>query len=352
MSDVTKKVTERDNLVTIPVPPKPRFAPFRLPFRRRLQTLAVLFHTVCIASMLATFFLLCAIPILWPLIIVYLVWASFDNAAEEGKDRRIRFFREAKLWRWYNDYFPIRLHKTHDLDPSRTFIFGYHPHGIISMAAMGNFATEATGFGALFPGITNTLLTLSSNFHIPLYRDYLMAMGLASVSKRNCDMTLARGAGHAITIVIGGAQESLLSRPHSNDLVLRKRLGVIRLAMKHGADLVPVFSFGENDIYEQAENDPGSWLYAFQQTFKKVAGFTLPMFWARGVLNYDFGLMPFRRQINTVIGKPIRVEKNTDPSLEDIQIVQKQYIDALTDLYKTFKDDFLPDRAREMRIVE
>ncbi len=114
------------------------------------------------------------------------------------------------------------------------------------MAAMGNFATEATGFGALFPGITNTLLTLSSNFHIPLYRDYLMAMGLASVSKRNCDMTLARGAGHAITIVIGGAQESLLSRPHSNDLVLRKRLGVIRLAMKHGADLVPVFSFGEN----------------------------------------------------------------------------------------------------------
>ncbi len=76
------------------------------------------------------------------------------------------------------------------------------------------------------------------------------------------------------------------------------------------------------------------------------------MFWARGVLNYDFGLMPFRRQINTVIGKPIRVEKNTDPSLEDIQIVQKQYIDALTDLYKTFKDDFLPDRAREMRIVE
>lgn len=27
------------------------------------------------------------------------------------------------------DYFPIALVKTADLDPSKNYVFGYHPHG-------------------------------------------------------------------------------------------------------------------------------------------------------------------------------------------------------------------------------
>lgn len=187
---------------------------------------------------------------------------------------------------------------------------------------------------------------------MPLYRDYLMALGIGSVSKRSCENILARGPGHAITIVIGGAQESLLSRPHHNDLVLEKRLGVFKIALKHGADLVPMYSFGENDIYQQIPNEPGSWLYTFQQIFKKVAGFTIPLFHARGVLNYDFGLMPFRAPINTVVGKPIRVEKNTNPTTEELKELQAKYIEGLKDIWETYKDDFATDREKELDIVE
>lgn len=286
------------------------------------------------------------------IIIVYLIWLIVDDAAENGTDRRQMWLRRSKLWRWFTDYFSVTLHKTHDLDPKRSYIFGYHPHGIISMGAMSSFATEAAGFSKLFPGITNTLLTLSSNFHMPLYRDYLLAQGLASVSKRSCEKILDKGPGTAITIVIGGAQESLLSKPHSNDLVLRKRLGVFKIAMRHGADLVPVYSFGENDIYQQIPNEPGTWLYTFQQLFKKGAGFTVPMFHARGVLNYDFGLMPFRAPINTVVGKPIHVKKNVNPTLEEIQSVQAEYIDGLTAIWNEYKDDFASDREKDMCIIE
>ncbi|CCG82856.1 Diacylglycerol O-acyltransferase 1, partial [Taphrina deformans PYCC 5710] len=320
--------------------------------RRRLETLAVLYHTISIALFLSIFFLLCAIPLLWPIIIVYLVWTIIDDAPENGTDRRQMWLRKSKLWRWFTDYYPMTLHKTHELDPKRKYIFGYHPHGIISMGAMGNLATEATGFTELFPGITNTVLTLASNFHMPIYRDYLMAQGLASVSKRSCENILRQGPGRAITIVIGGAQESLLSRPHVNDLVLKKRLGVFKIAMRQGADLVPIYSFGENDIYQQIRNEPGTWLYTFQQLFKKGAGFTVPMFHARGVLNYDFGLMPFRAPINTVVGRPIRVEKNANPSLEEIQAVQAQYIEALTEIWDQHKDDFATDREKDMCITE
>jgi 2-acylglycerol O-acyltransferase 2 len=229
---------------------------------------------------------------------------------------------------------------------------GYHPHGIISLGAFGVFGTEACGFSTLFPGIHNSLLTLSSNFRIPFYRDYIMSLGLASVSKRSCEKLLAHGPGHAITIVIGGAQESLLSRPHENDIVLKKRLGVFKIAMKHGASLVPVYAFGENDAYRQVENTPGTWLYSFQQFFKKAAGFTVPMFHARGVLNYDFGLLPYRTPINVVVGKPIRVQKHTNPTLEEIQAVQAQYIEELMDIWERYKDQFAPDRTKELTLIE
>jgi 2-acylglycerol O-acyltransferase 2 len=75
-----------------------------------------------------------------------------------------------------------------------------------------------------------------------------MLHGVASVSKPSCANILSRGPGTAITIVIGGAAESLSAHPGTADLTLKKRFGFIKMAIREGADLVPVFSFGENDV--------------------------------------------------------------------------------------------------------
>lgn len=56
------------------------------------------------------------------------------------------------------------------------------------------------------------------------------------------------GPGSALTIVVGGAAESLSAHPGTADLTLKRRMGFIKLAIRQGADLVPVFSFGENDV--------------------------------------------------------------------------------------------------------
>ena len=165
---------------------------------------------------------------------------------------------------------------------------GYHPHGIISMGAFASFATEATGFSQQFPDIVPSLLTLASNFRIPFYRDLIMALGLASVSRRSCESILKSGPGRSIVIVIGGAAESLNARPGTTDLVLRKRLGFIRLAIKNKAPLVPIFSFGENDLYEQVDNTKGSKIFQYQKKMQSLLGFTMPLFHARGIFNCEF----------------------------------------------------------------
>jgi len=56
------------------------------------------------------------------------------------------------------------------------------------------------------------------------------------------------GPGSAITIVIGGAEESLHARPGVMELVLKKRHGFIIIAIESGSLVVPVLSFGENGI--------------------------------------------------------------------------------------------------------
>lgn len=80
-----------------------------------------------------------------------------------------------------------------------------------------------TGFSNQFPGIIPHLLTLASNFRVPFYREVILALGICSVSKQSCSNILKGGPGQAITIVVGGAAESLSARPGTADLTLRKR---------------------------------------------------------------------------------------------------------------------------------
>ena len=274
-----------------------RWAPANVPLQRRLQTLMVLVHTLSIAGGLAMFFLLCTIPLLWPILLPYLIYVLLSNAPTSGElSHRSELARNSRIWSLFASYYTARLHRTVPLEPTRKYIFGYHPHGIISHGAFAAFATEALGFKQLFPGITNTLLTLDANFRVPLYRDYALRMGLASVSRESCENILSKGGrngegmGRAITIVIGGARESLDAKPGSLKLVLKKRKGFVKLAIRQGADLVPVLAFGENDLYEQFDSTKHPYVHKAQLMVKKMLGFTVPLFHARGEFSNRFQL--------------------------------------------------------------
>lgn len=85
-------------------------------------------------------------------------------------------------------------------------------------------------------------------------------------------------------------------------LIVKRRRGVLKIAIRENAGLVPVMSFGENELYEQMIPEERSWVAKCQMAVKRVAGFTVPLFHARGVFNYDVGLMPYRKEVNTVGG--------------------------------------------------
>lgn len=141
-------------------------APLIIPLHRRLETAAILLYTCSFALPLALFFSLCAIPLFWPPLLVYLAYISFDKSFKDGTtSKRWSTMEECKLIeqvsldeksnilalfeRFDNlmagvtckDY-PITLHKKVNLDPAQVYVFGFHPHGILSFSAFVNFATE------------------------------------------------------------------------------------------------------------------------------------------------------------------------------------------------------------------
>nr|XP_019009960.1 2-acylglycerol O-acyltransferase 2 [Kwoniella pini CBS 10737]OCF48741.1 2-acylglycerol O-acyltransferase 2 [Kwoniella pini CBS 10737] len=363
LSEASRKVREkiRSPLVstikldelrdTLEIGIEKKFAPLSIPPHRRLQTAAVALWALLVPICLIIFLLCISFPPTWVIMIPYLIWIQFDTAPDWGgrpKEWARRFF----FWTYFAQYYPCSIVKEADLPPDRPYLFGYHPHGIIGMGAFATFATEGTNFSEYFPGIKPHLLTLESNFKIPFYRDILMFHGICSVAKKACANILSRGPGTAIAIVVGGATESLSAHPGTADLTLKRRFGFIKMAIREGADLVPVFSFGENDIYEQLANAKGSWLYKIQKNFQKMFGFTLPLFYGRGLFNYNIGLMPFRHPIVSVVGKPIHVKKDAHPSDEYVQELQHQYIEELMRIWDRYKDLYARGRTKELTLVE
>ncbi|KAG7471064.1 hypothetical protein MATL_G00120510 [Megalops atlanticus] len=317
------------------------FAPLNIPISRRLQTAAVLqwvFSFLFLAQCCMAIYVIIIMKGYWHVATLYGLWLYLDWDTPQTGGRRLAWVRNWTIWKHFRDYFPIHLIKTCDLDPMRHYLFGFHPHGILVAGAFGNFCTEYTGFRELFPGMTPYLHVLPFWFRFPFFREYLMSAGIVSCSKRSVTHVLSQeGGGNVSIIVIGGAAESLEARPGSLILEARNRKGFVRIALKCGAYLVPVFSFGENELFNQLRNPKGSMVRTVQEGLRKMVGFSLPLFHARGVFQYSFGLMPYRKPIYTIVGQPMVVEKNVNPTPEEVDRMHGQYLEALMQLFEQHK---------------
>lgn len=148
--------------------PLVEFAPLRIPLHRRLETAAVAlyYYSFFFGALIGTLIILgLFFTSYYPIAILYLSWAYLiDGRTPNHGGRRSNFVRRLRVWKYFRDYFPIKLIKTEELEPSKNYIFGYHPHGILCAGAFCNFATEATDFSGVFPGITPHLLPLMGEY--------------------------------------------------------------------------------------------------------------------------------------------------------------------------------------------
>ncbi|XP_068103746.1 diacylglycerol O-acyltransferase 2-like isoform X2 [Hyperolius riggenbachi] len=262
-----------------------------------------IFSFLLMGLMFLVIFIYLFFTYLWLISAVYFSWVLLDWNTPENGGRRSEWVRNWSIWKHFQEYFPIQLVKTHNLVPGRNYIIGSHPHGILCIGAFCNFVTESTGFSQKFPGIRPHLATLAGLFRLPILREYLMSGGLCPVNQKAIGYTLSqKGRGNAVVIVVGGAAEALFSHQGATTIILNRRRGFVRLALEHGADLVPSYSFGEIDLYQQIHFSEGSFLRAAQCKIQKCIGFAPCFFYGRGFTSPDSkGFIPYSRPITTVV---------------------------------------------------
>jgi diacylglycerol O-acyltransferase 2, plant len=117
--------------------------------------------------------------------------------------------------------------------------------------------------------------------------------------------------------------------PGVETVFLRKRHGFVRLALEHGAPLVPVFAFGQTPQY--------GWVrLPFAARLARKIGWVPMLIW--GAMGTP---MPRKIPLKIVIGKAIEVPKlgvgNADPGT--VERYLKKFIEELEGIYERHKDD-------------
>lgn len=370
---------------------------------RYFPIVPIVFHTFIVPISILQTIAISTFPLFWPILILYAILIRIDTRPERGQPFLWwqLWFRKLRWWKEFANYYPIKLHKTVDLEPSsppvvpnglwsyaaslswpdtpiwfvtwpliflleivnrifdrgvqklppsngRKYLFAIHPHGIISMGAFCAIGTEGANWSSLFPGVLTHVLTLASNFYFPFYRQYLLALGLASVSKTSCMNLLNNNQN--ICIVVGGARESMLAQPGKCELVLDCRKGFIKVALRSGATLVPVISFGENDAYDQVDFKEGSFGHRALEWMTHNLGFCIPLFHARGISSKAKGFIAYNRPINVVVGRPIEVPLEENPTREQVEEYHLAYVRELKQLFAENVNKYTP--GVELKIVE
>ncbi|GLG99438.1 2-acylglycerol O-acyltransferase 2-A [Gryllus bimaculatus] len=333
-------------------------APLRVPLERRLQTLAASLWFITfgfgniIAGLVVLAILLYSYYLRW-LLLPYLAWVWYDKDICERGGRRNMSTRSFIGWHYFREYFPLRLEKTVDLTPDRNYLFCVFPHGVLSAGAFGQFGNEFAPFRDMFPGLEPYVHTLHIHFITPFFRELVLGLGGCSASSKSINWVLgAPGVGRAGILIVGGAAESLHCRPGVYRVILSRRKGFVKIALKNGTPLVPVFSFGETNLYDQMHNPEGSLLRRFQEFVRRKTTVAPVIPIGRGYFQYSFGLVPRRSLVTTVVGPPVEVPKIPDPTNEDVDKYHKLFQDSLTTLFEENKHKYIPNADNTFLEIE
>uniref|UniRef100_A0A6P4FZB4 Acyltransferase n=1 Tax=Drosophila rhopaloa TaxID=1041015 RepID=A0A6P4FZB4_DRORH len=346
---------------------KIEWAPLRVPLARRLQTLAAAFFTYTFFTLPISSCLTVAVLLYYgglitrSLLVIYFVKMYLDYKKNYGtmEGNGWLFYRSVRK---YRNYFPVELVKTAELPANKNYIVASFPHGILGTGTCVNMGMDITNWLELFPHVRPKIGTLDHHFKTPLLRDIVRWWGMVSVSKESLAYLLTKSndpahkdnrdgfTSNAVAVLVGGAQEAMDSHPGQYILTLKNRKGFVRMAIRTGSSIVPSFSFGEVDIFDQVANPPDSLLRRFQNVVKKFTGISPLLPKGRGIFNYNYGILPYRRRIVQVVGSPIDVVKSDSPHAEYVDEIHGQVMAALEKMFEQHKEEYIPN-SKQIKLV-
>lgn len=242
----------------------------------------------------------------------FVVSAAALAVAGPHRSKRVGLFLNARRWRlwkaWMNFIaFEVVSDQVGDSSDGANYggnrrrmnkedqaILAVVPHGIFPFALA--FAALPERAAAAFGEFRPVVATATSLF--PFVRTFLAWIGAVDASRAAVDKALSGGA--RIGLAPGGIAEMFegypkpMTHPDDEYAILKERKGFIRMAIKHGVPVIPVYCFGATKMLNRLQ------LPSIVENISKLLRISFCIFFGR------WGLpIPFRTKLLYVMGKTL-----------------------------------------------
>jgi len=207
----------------------------------------------------------------------------------------------------------------------------HHPHGMFAVHSL-YFFQHLPELVSRFTMVATALRWFGGIFVFYLERN----SPLMDASRQACQKIMPTGA--SINMAPGGFQGATRQKKGEDSEVMG--FGMVKLALIHGYELVPMWCFGEADTYYNAQ---------FAMSFRlKLNEYKIPSVIPSGW--FWFPLLPNRVPLMNVVGAPVKFPQITKPTKEEVARYHSEYCDALKSLYDRWKpvyyNDLTPDELK------
>lgn len=205
-----------------------------------------------------------------------------------------------------------------------TALYIWSPHSLLSISSVmyNNGLCTAKGYAP------NHTVCIPLFHYLPVLSDIARYFGIISSDYKSIEKTLSKK--ESVSILLGGVREMKMVENFKIRLCIKKRRGIFRLALTSGTPLVPILTFGENELFSESHTAITD---AFNTYLFNTFGLYFPVPTVRSLLNWvELSYRPLK-PIRSYSGKPIAVSQVAHPTEKDIADLREAYIKGVRDLF-------------------
>ena len=238
-------------------------------------------------------------------------WRQFSNFSDntEGMEK-------------YNG---LEIHCEGTLEKEKNYLLCYFPHSLYGcgLFALRRYFSRRYGSNMLFSGADVI-------FKLPILRRLMTWWGLTKVSRSSLKETLSLPYPYNILMFQPDGIAGMFYGLEDEQIVLERRRGFCKVALETGADLIPCYVLGANELYNRtwgANSRAAELSHKFHVSL---------VFWT-GRFGMPFGFVPNATKLVIAVGSPINVSKVESPTRDQVDALHRTFVKELKELYGRHK---------------
>jgi 2-acylglycerol O-acyltransferase 2 len=219
-----------------------------------------------------------------------------------------------------------------ELMKKRRVLFCVQPHGVFSFGGACAGVEWSKSWWSPTESPTAAANVITS---IPILKHIVGIFGITDASSRGLTKTLKK---KSVVLYIGGIAELFLSSENEEKLFIRKRKGFIKLALRTGVEIIPIYFLGNTTVLTVLKS-------SFLRKFARITGASLTAFWGRFYLP-----IPRAKKIVGIVGKPLGIPATPVPEPTQAQVDEwhTKYLAEVERIYEQYKGTNADYKGKEL----